>query len=60
MVIHLRLHAQQEFDVTSFWAHRYPVEHIAINGDLVASGALSELKVWRWDHDGLCLLWPHS
>ncbi|KAI1782410.1 WD40-repeat-containing domain protein, partial [Ganoderma leucocontextum] len=32
--------------IVGFWAHTYPVEHIAIHGDLVASGALSELKVW--------------
>ena len=43
---------EQDLAIVGFWAHKYPVEHIAIYGDLVASGALSELKVWRWDRDG--------
>ncbi|RPD58128.1 WD40 repeat-like protein [Lentinus tigrinus ALCF2SS1-7] len=34
--------------VNGFYAHRYPVECLAIESDCVASGAHRELKVWRW------------
>nr|VWO95123.1 Guanine nucleotide-binding protein subunit beta-like protein (Cytoplasmic antigenic protein 1) [Ganoderma boninense] len=42
-----------ETDLSSsgFWAHRFPVERLAIQGDVVASGACSELKVWKRDAD---------
>lgn len=30
-----------------FWAHRFPIEHLAIQDDFMATGACSELKVWN-------------
>lgn len=39
---------QNDFAMRGFWAHRYPVEHLAVMGDYVASGAHEELKVWQW------------
>ncbi|KAI0686806.1 WD40-repeat-containing domain protein [Cerioporus squamosus] len=35
--------------VSGFWAHRYPVEHLSVRGNMVASGAHEELSVWNWD-----------
>ncbi|RDX51282.1 WD40 repeat-like protein [Lentinus brumalis] len=40
--------ALNDFSMRGFWAHDYPVETIAAKGNLVASGALGELKVWQW------------
>ncbi|KAI1788724.1 WD40-repeat-containing domain protein [Ganoderma leucocontextum] len=40
-----------EMSSSGFWAHRFPIERIAIQGDLVASGACSELKVWKRSAD---------
>nr|VWO96409.1 Guanine nucleotide-binding protein subunit beta-like protein (Cytoplasmic antigenic protein 1) [Ganoderma boninense] len=42
---------QTDLSSSGFWAHRYPVECLAIQDDLVASGACSELKVWKRDAD---------
>ena len=42
---------QETLYIFGFWAHRYPVECIAINDGLVATGAHKELKVWDWDTD---------
>ncbi|KAI8969517.1 WD40-repeat-containing domain protein [Trametes punicea] len=46
-----------------FWAHRYPIEHLAMHGHYLASGANCEVVVWRrrpdignWDH--VCDLRP--
>lgn len=39
---------QNDFSMTGFWAHKYPVEHLAAFGDYAASGAHEELKVWQW------------
>ncbi|RDX47415.1 WD40 repeat-like protein [Lentinus brumalis] len=35
--------------VSGFWAHRYPVEHLSVRGNMVATGAHEELSVWNWD-----------
>ncbi|RDX44266.1 WD40 repeat-like protein [Lentinus brumalis] len=41
-----------DFSMRGFWAHDYPVESIAVKGNLVASGAFGELKVWQWQDLG--------
>ncbi|KAI0746380.1 WD40-repeat-containing domain protein [Daedaleopsis nitida] len=43
--------------VSGFWAHVYPIEHLSVSGNLLASGAHSELSVWHWAPDaaGACL-----
>ncbi|RDX42307.1 WD40 repeat-like protein [Lentinus brumalis] len=40
--------ALNDLSMSGFWAHRKPIEHIAVTGNLLASGAFTELKVWRW------------
>ncbi|RPD53261.1 WD40 repeat-like protein [Lentinus tigrinus ALCF2SS1-7] len=40
--------ALNDFSMRGFWAHKYPVEHLAMSGARVASGAFGELKVWQW------------
>ncbi|KAI0744432.1 WD40-repeat-containing domain protein [Earliella scabrosa] len=40
---------QNDLSVSGFWAHAYPVEHLAIKDSWLASGALKEVKLWRWD-----------
>ncbi|RPD78445.1 WD40 repeat-like protein [Lentinus tigrinus ALCF2SS1-7] len=49
---------EDEITVSGFWAHDYPVEHLAVSGNLVASGAHEELRVWDWNTNAAlsCLL----
>ncbi|KAI0360943.1 WD40 repeat-like protein [Trametes cingulata] len=35
-----------------FWAHAYPVEHLAMRGRYLVSGASCEVVVWRMGPDG--------
>ncbi|KAI0681635.1 WD40-repeat-containing domain protein [Earliella scabrosa] len=37
--------------VRGLWGHLYPVEHLAVSGELVASGAQQELSIWYWNID---------
>ena len=43
---HLTLLVQGVISVEGFWAHKYPVEHLAFNGAQLASGAHKEVAVW--------------
>ncbi|OSC97460.1 WD40 repeat-like protein, partial [Trametes coccinea BRFM310] len=36
-----------EIDILGGWTHAYPVEHLAIQGKRLASGAHSEVFIWR-------------
>ncbi|KAI0752999.1 WD40-repeat-containing domain protein [Daedaleopsis nitida] len=36
--------------VTGFWAHKFPVERLAVKGTQLVSGACSEVTVWRQVH----------
>ncbi|KAI0716862.1 WD40-repeat-containing domain protein [Earliella scabrosa] len=38
-----------DLSVSGFWAHGSPVEHLALKGLWLASGALEEVKLWKWD-----------
>ncbi|KAI0682046.1 WD40-repeat-containing domain protein [Earliella scabrosa] len=40
--------------VRGLWGHLYPVEHLAVSGELVASGAQQELSIWYWNIDREC------
>ncbi len=42
---------QDTLYIFGFWAHKYPVESIAIDRDRVATGAHKELKIWDWRMD---------
>ncbi|KAI0702554.1 WD40-repeat-containing domain protein [Earliella scabrosa] len=35
--------------VRGMWGHLYPVEHLAVSGGLLASGAQQELCIWHWN-----------
>ncbi|KAI0713507.1 WD40-repeat-containing domain protein [Earliella scabrosa] len=37
--------------VSGFHAHRLPVEHLSVSGDLVATGAQEDVGIWYWDTD---------
>ena len=40
---------QHAIIANGFWAHKYPVECLAIMDDLLASGAHRELTMWKWN-----------
>ncbi|KAI1782179.1 WD40-repeat-containing domain protein [Ganoderma leucocontextum] len=42
--------AQYAIIVNGFWAHKYPVECIAIADHYIATGAHRELTVWKWNN----------
>ncbi len=42
----------KQITVSGFWAHRYPVEHLAVCGRFLASGAQKELHVYDWNTNG--------
>ncbi|KAI0650958.1 hypothetical protein C8Q79DRAFT_924090 [Trametes meyenii] len=39
---------QEKLLVSGFWAHRYPVECLAVSGERLVTGAHSEIAVWKW------------
>ncbi|RPD67767.1 WD40 repeat-like protein [Lentinus tigrinus ALCF2SS1-7] len=40
-------------EISGFFAQRYPVECLAPNATLLASGAGPELSIWQWQRDGV-------
>nr|VWO96513.1 Guanine nucleotide-binding protein subunit beta-like protein (Cytoplasmic antigenic protein 1) [Ganoderma boninense] len=38
---------EEDLLLKGFWAHKFPIEHLAFQDNLLASGAHSEVKVWK-------------
>nr|VWO96776.1 Guanine nucleotide-binding protein subunit beta-like protein (Cytoplasmic antigenic protein 1) [Ganoderma boninense] len=38
---------KEDLLLKGFWAHKFPIEHLAFQDNLLASGAHSEVKVWK-------------
>ncbi|KAJ2994492.1 hypothetical protein NUW54_g7542 [Trametes sanguinea] len=53
--VHIR---QDRLDVKGFWAHRHPIEHLRAHGSLLASGAKTEVVIWRTED--MFTAWQHS
>lgn len=43
---------QDTIQLNGFWAHKYPVERLAVSGTQLASGAHKEVKIWSQSPEG--------
>ncbi len=66
MITHLRVETnsmpdQGKLILNGFWAHCYPVEHVAVRENFVASAAQREINIWHWNIDSAsCLPRTHT
>lgn len=48
----LTLYVQTAIHTSGFWAHDFPMECLDVYGDLIATGAQHQVRVWQWQPNG--------